>query len=312
MRVVSTVRWLLITGAMCLIWGASPAGAQTFVSAAARIAAAPGGQPLQLLLPLKADDPGLSRFAGAVSDPSSPLYGKYESVPELARRFGASASVRQRVIRFLRSHGATSVHLDATGMFAYATLSVAAAQRLFAAPLATFAAAGSRFVAPVSAPHVPSGLRGLVDGVVGLNTRPVAIRPEPRFTAGRQAALRPALPWARPSSGQPSSAYFPGHGDTIRVYGRQCTAAASPPTNTSPPTAMSPLRSAGFAGAGERVALIEIDGFKYSDLTTFARCFRDASSRRDHLPGGSEAGAPTRSGGHAGSRDARCVRARPG
>src|SRR5437588_818285 len=33
------------------------------------------------------------------------------------------------------------------------------------------------------------------------------------------------------------------------------------------------LHAAGFTGSGERVALIEIDGFKNSDIQAFAQCF---------------------------------------
>src|SRR5205085_3950137 len=34
-----------------------------------------------------------------------------------------------------------------------------------------------------------------------------------------------------------------------------------------------PLHNAGINGQGERVALIEIDGFAYSDINAFAQCF---------------------------------------
>jgi kumamolisin len=34
-----------------------------------------------------------------------------------------------------------------------------------------------------------------------------------------------------------------------------------------------PLRSVGVSGQGERVALIEVDGFKYNDLKAYAQCF---------------------------------------
>ena len=33
------------------------------------------------------------------------------------------------------------------------------------------------------------------------------------------------------------------------------------------------LQQAGFEGQGERVALIEIDGFRYTDLRNFSKCF---------------------------------------
>jgi subtilase family serine protease len=268
------MRRVLATGVIWLVWGSGvAAAAQSAVPGAARIAAASPGQRLELLLPLRGDDAGLQRFAQAVSDPSSPLYGQYEQTNELARRFGASRAVRERVIRFLRARGASEVSVDATDLFAHATMSVAGAQRLFATGLATFAAAGSRFVAPVSSPRIPAGLRGLVDGVVGLDTRPVISPPVRRLRPGLTSNLAAGvLPWAQSSAGPPSSAYFPATGKPEGCGGGVHSGGFTPNQYLSA-YGYDPVRSRGFAGAGERVAVIEIDGFKYSDLSTFARCF---------------------------------------
>jgi subtilase family serine protease len=272
MRAARTTSWLLATAGICLIWGSSPAGGQAFAPGAVRIAAASPDRQLQLLLPLKADDSGLSRFAQAVSSPGSALYGEYEPVDELGRRFGASAAARVGVVRFLRKHGATGVHVDVTEMFAHATMSVATAQRLFSTTLATFATSSSRFVAPVSAPRVPAGLRGLIDGVVGLDTRPVVTQPAPRLTGGMKNLVAGSLPWAGASASQPSSAYFRASGKPSGCAGAVHSGGFTPNQYRTAYN-YDPLRSAGFNGAGERVALMEIDGFKYSDLAAFARCF---------------------------------------
>jgi kumamolisin len=272
MPVGRTIRWLLASGATCLACTPSVAVAQSPLPGAARVAAASPDQELQLLLPLKGDDAGLQRFAQAVSNPSSPLYGEYEQVNELAHRFGASPATLARVVRFLRAHGASGVQVDATHLFAHAMMSVGAAQRLFSTALATFATARSRFVAPVSAPRIPAGLLGLIDGVVGLNTWPVGSQPVPRLGAWEGNLQAGAVPWAHPPGGQPSTAYFPATGKpsgcAVGVHSGGFT-----PNQYLMAYDYNPLRSAGFAGAGERVALMEIDGFKYSDLATFARCF---------------------------------------
>ncbi|HEV3129064.1 MAG TPA: protease pro-enzyme activation domain-containing protein, partial [Solirubrobacteraceae bacterium] len=73
----------------------------------AALGVAPGEQRLELVLPLRVDGNGLRRFAAAVSTPGSPLYGGYESIPALARRFGASSRVRSRVLSYLGSVGAS-------------------------------------------------------------------------------------------------------------------------------------------------------------------------------------------------------------
>ena len=84
----------------------APAVAQASPSASVtRLGPVPGAQQLQLVLPLKADEAGLERLATAVNTPGSPQYGQFEPMAVLARRFGASAATRSRVIDYLRRAG---------------------------------------------------------------------------------------------------------------------------------------------------------------------------------------------------------------
>jgi subtilase family serine protease len=246
-------------------WAAGGAVAATGPRASiARVGAAPGGERVQLVLPLRADLTGLERFATAVSTPGSSDFGQYESVGVLSRRFGASASTRARVVRYLRAVGASAVKVDATGLFADALVRVRLAARLFETPMALFRTArGARFVAPAAQVRLPAALRGLATSVIGLDTRPLG---GPSFSAdvGR------AGPVARAAS-QPTSA-----GRVTGVpAGCPAGVAAGGFTPNQYLTAyhFDPLRNAGERGQGERVALIEVDGFRYSDITTFARCF---------------------------------------
>ena len=87
---------------------------------AARVGAAPAMRRIPLVLPLRVNAAALQRFATAVSTPGSPEYGRYESITELTRRFGAPAAERGAVLRFLRRAGARSVSIDGTGLFARA------------------------------------------------------------------------------------------------------------------------------------------------------------------------------------------------
>ena len=238
------------------------------------VGAAPAAQSLQLVLPLKADLAGLRRTALAITTPGSPRYAEYESIAQLAHRFGASAVARTRVVAYLRRAGAENVKIDATGLFVDATMAAGAAGRLFATPLAQFRSdLGVRFVAPAAAAaagpagpagHLPAGLQGLVTGVVGLDTRPLSSSPaiahlsRPR-SAVAHAASQPSS--ARPRSGTPlgcapgvdSDGFTPNQ--YLTAYGYD------------------PLHLAGIEGQGERVALIEIDGFSYRDIKAFAQCF---------------------------------------
>lgn len=233
------------------------------------VGAAPPSAQLDLVVPLVADDAGLERFALAVSTPGSPAYGRFASLRELARRFGASAHVAAAAMRYLRSIGARRVELSPTRMYVQATVSVGAAERAFRAPLSVLQAAdGRRFVAPAArlaggreAIALPAALHGVATGVVGLDAeRLVGDRISDPARAGTAA------------SGSMPSAYAPRSGTAAGCRSARRSRGFTPNQYLSA-YGFDALHAAGFRGAGERVALIEIDGFKSADVRTFARCF---------------------------------------
>jgi len=236
---------------------------------ATKVGEAPGWQPIQLVLPLTADDAGLDRLALAVSTKGSPEYDQYESVAELSRRFGASSTARRHVIAYLRSQGATDVKVDVTGLFADARMSVEVAQRLFGTPLGQFQVRhnSGRFIAPTAAPSVPAPISRQVTGVIGLDTRPLLSSPAP--------LIGPHLCCARATLAQDASqvsGYSPRTGTPSGCAGALGTGGFTPNQYLGAYD-YGPLRAAGMSGQGEKVALIEIDGFRYADIRSFARCF---------------------------------------
>jgi kumamolisin len=254
---------------------ATPAGAATGSSPHwTWLGAAPASGSVSLALPLKADLGGLQRFATAVSDPHSPQYGDYESIPNLAKRFGASAAERAHVVSYLKRAGATGVKIDVTGLFADATLRVSQAGRMFGTTLGNFRTAGAKahgaaFMAPESSVRIPAALRGEVTSVVGLNTQALFGSSTPTVTGNAAFPHRAAGGSERPDD---ESGYQPRTGTPAG-----CSSAVNQPgfTPNQYLTAYNyaPLQAAGLQGQGERVALIEIDGFRYSDLRSFSKCF---------------------------------------
>ena len=111
---------------------------------------------------------------------------------------------------------------------------------------------------------MPAGLRRLVTGVVGLDTRQLSAR-----AAAPVAASTPAR--AHVAASQPSSA-LPLSGTPAG-----CPAGVASggfvPNQYQTAYGFSPLFAANIRGQGERVALIEIDGFRDADINTFAQCF---------------------------------------
>ncbi|MFL5863924.1 MAG: protease pro-enzyme activation domain-containing protein [Solirubrobacteraceae bacterium] len=269
---------MVAAGLLCAaaLW-ASPARAAG-TTRSTWLGSAPASRTVSLVLPLKADLDGLTRLAAAVADPHSARYGHYEPVARLARRFGASDAARSRVVGFLRRAGATGVKIDVTGLFADATLKVARAQRLFGTTLASFRTAhatrGATFMAPATHVQVPDGLRGDVTGVVGLDTAPLFGSSTSSTAAGAQWPHVAAAPGAE--SLHEESGYLKRTGTAAG-----CSAAVRQsgftPNQYLRAYNYTPLQNAGFQGQGERVALIEIDGFRYSDLRSFSKCFRLAT-----------------------------------
>ena len=248
------------------------AGAASPVAHATAVGPAPSSQSLRLVLPLVVHDAGLATLAQEVSTPGSPLYGHYESIQQSARRFGASPQARSRVLRYLRRAGATDVRIDATGLFAYATMTAARAERVFATPLTRFRSARhTHFIAPERAVGIPPALSGVVQAVIGLDTQPLS---GPRRAAASRldrrahAAAQPTS--AFPRTGTPSGC---GAGRAAGQLGGDPATAGFTPNQYLTAYGFDQLQNSGFGGQGERVALIEIDGFKTSDINTFAQCF---------------------------------------
>lgn len=250
------------------------AGAQTNhavppASAAALGPASPSAQ-LEVALPLTIDEAGLQAFADAVSTPGSRQYGHFASLSTLAARFGARPGVATAVIAYLKAHGARAVSFDQAGQFVDATLTVAAVQRAFGVSLSRYREPGGQeYIAPAlrgarAASAVPSGLRGLITGAVGLDTAPV-------LTSSAHAALS-RVPTAH-AAGQPHSAYLPASGTAAGCRAARRTHSFTPRQYLTA-YGMRALHNQGLQGQGVHAALLEIDGYRSSDIARFTSCFR--------------------------------------
>ena len=271
-RAVAALAAAVCLVALCAAPGARAATASRS-SAVTWVGDAPSGRAVSLVLPLHANLAGLERLATEVSTPGSPEYGHYESIPTLAQRFGASSAERSRVTGYLRRAGATAVKIDVTGLFADATLKVSAAHRLFGAQLGDFhSARAGLYMAPSSSVSIPAGLRSSVTGVVGLDTEPVFGGSQEQRSTSAAWPHRAAIAAPGRVTADDESGYLARTGTASG-----CAAATSQTGFTPNPSLTAydyaPLQAAGIEGQGERVALIEIDGFRFSDLRAFANCF---------------------------------------
>ncbi|HET9073883.1 MAG TPA: S53 family peptidase [Solirubrobacteraceae bacterium] len=266
---------------------------------AARAASGPATGRLALVLPLAADLGGLQRYAMAVATPGSSLYHHYRSIHWLARRFGASPATQQRVARYLRRHGATRIRLDRTGLFVDASLTRAQAERLFATTLVQRGRRADAVTAPTRPVRIPAALAGAVTGVVGLDTAPVLSAPAiTRASPAERSAFSSVGGPITHTALDPGSGYHTASGTRSGCPGAMRIGAFTPNQYLTAYD-YDPLHAGGTLGQGERVALIEVDGFRRSDISAFAGCFHlhiprivafraDSSVSRTGLPPGGE------------------------
>ena len=135
------------------------------------ISALPDTAPMRVILSLPLRDrDGAERYAEAVSDRSSPLFGKYLTPAEFGARFGADASTYE----FLRNWATAQGFSVGDATEAHTTLSLAGTAGQFAA---LFHTKFGSFLTPangdgqvtLTAPRLPDVLNGRIDGVIGLS-----------------------------------------------------------------------------------------------------------------------------------------------
>ncbi len=206
---------------------------------------------------------GLNRFVDSVSDPSSPSYRHYASVENLVRRFGASSRDRRATLRWLRAHRLRGT-IGPTGAYVLARIPAHLASRLLPP---TQPGASSSAAVPLQR-RVPNALRRGVAAVGLLSLKPGAF--------GTTASAAPA--GLSLQQGGSLGSLMPHSGTSAGcTAGRQAGGtgldAAFTPNQYLSAFGHKTLQSRGFRGGGLTAALVEIDGFRRSDIATFGRCF---------------------------------------
>ncbi|MGM9443297.1 S53 family peptidase [Streptomyces murinus] len=116
------------------------------------------------------DSAGLAAYAKAVSDPSSPYYGKYLSPKQAQARFGATKAQVAAVKSWLTSAGLKIT--EVTQHYVAVSGDVASAEKAFGTQLHNYAKGAKTYRAPAQAASVPAGLKGTVLTVTGLDSAP--------------------------------------------------------------------------------------------------------------------------------------------
>lgn len=125
-----------------------------------------------------------------MSNPTSPLYGRYLSQAEVTALVAPPPAVVDAVVAELRAHGASRVAVHANRDVVDATLSVAEAERFFGVELLAYrhAKTGRTIIRSAKGHSLPPSIAPYVDLVHGVSDFPVAMRRKPQ--TGEQALAR--------------------------------------------------------------------------------------------------------------------------
>ncbi|MGW1871945.1 S53 family peptidase [Streptomyces sp. NPDC001975] len=175
----------------------------------------------------------LDTFVAKVSDPHSASYGHYLTKRQFAARFGRTDAEVNKLRDYLRSQGVTVGKVHSGNLLVDASGTAAQLQKAFGTQLSTWkdAASGRAFYANDSAPTLPSSLASLVSDVAGLNNR---------VQLHHQATPHTVSPHDGPGGGYTPAQLKGGYNV-----------------------------SSTYTGSGQKIALLEFDGFQQSNITKY-------------------------------------------
>ncbi|MEU9347040.1 S53 family peptidase [Streptomyces sp. NPDC048278] len=175
----------------------------------------------------------LDTFIAKVSDPHSAAYGHYLTKGQFAARFGRTDAEVKQLKEYLRSQGVTVGKVHSGNLLVDASGTAAQLQKAFGTRLSTWkdATSGRSFYANDSAPTLPSSLAAIVSDVAGLNNR---------VQLHHQATPHTVVPHNGPGGGYTPAQLKGGY----NVSGT-------------------------YTGSGQKIALLEFDGFQQSNITKY-------------------------------------------
>jgi Pro-kumamolisin, activation domain/IPT/TIG domain len=218
------------------------------------------------------DNSALLQFISDVTDKSSPLFHHYLPAGVFASSFGPSPTIIQAVIRELKTEGLRVNGVSSDGLFVSFSGTAVHVERAFRTGLEAYRLRdGSLGRATTSPVLLPSTIAGSVAAVVGLDDlaqpEPVGVLRAPASSRGRVRASEtasfahpPGSPAACPDATSAAQAFGGLTDDQIaNAYGAFG------------------LYGQGDLGAGQHIALYELEPFLFSDLKTFDTCYFGAS-----------------------------------
>ena len=269
-------------GAATPVTGAVRVGSPAFVPKwAPRLGPASPSSIMTVDVVLQPRDPAaLASFATAVSTPGSSLYRHYLPAGAFPPVFGPLPQTISSVERWLRARGLRPGAISADHLIFHVTATVAQLEHAFSISIVRYYVDGRVAFANTEAPLFGGAVAGQVQGVVGLSNVVLA-HSEQLLTA-----KRPLKPKVTPH--------------VVTGGPQPCSAAALTGVESGAYTAdqlaysysFSNLYAAGDLGAGQTVAIFELEPNLRSDVSAYQSCYgTSASVTYTKVDGGAGSGA---------------------
>jgi subtilase family serine protease len=218
---------------------------------------------LKVTVALAPRDPAaLAAFASAVSTPGSSEYRDYITPGQFAQRFGPTSAQIASVRSSLRAHGLAPGAVSANGLGVPVTATAGALGDALSISFTRLLGPSGRVaVAPTAAPLFDAAVAKLVQGVVGLDTLSV---PQPLITHPRTVSTgHLSAPHVVTGGPQPCAAAA-ASAPTLQAYTIDQIASAY---------SFSGLYGQGDEGAGQTVAIYELEPNDPTDIAAYQACY---------------------------------------
>lgn len=195
--------------------------------------------PLSVALKLKNEDQ-LADFIARVQDPRDVLYGQYLTPEQFAANYAPSESDVAQVSQFLESQGLKVKNIHSNRLVIEVEGSAAQVERAFEVELHQYVKSNGKVAfSPLSEPRVDAQIAPLLTGVIGISNFTEHTRSHATF-----------------KELSPRASHGPSSGVTPQVLRAAYNVDSIPQQ-----------------GQGEPLGLMELDGYKQSDIENYARQF---------------------------------------
>lgn len=276
-RLLTVLSTLLVSGCALVPVAASadevPLGeAPTLPEGATAIGTVAPQRELNIQVALEPRDPaGLESFATEVSTPGSPVYGQYLSVEGFADRFGATPSQVATVRAALKGRGLAVGQASTNALSLPVEATAAEAEAAFGTSLELVRTADGRVAfANAEAPEVPAAAAPYVAGVLGLSDLALPSGEAEEHAAGSATTAvgpeAPRLTTASAFGGGPQPCAEAIETQTTEGSGYTADQIASA-------YSLDDFYAARNYGAGQTVALFELEPYLPSDIARYQACY---------------------------------------